>query len=151
MAFLYISNTNKKNILSRIDSENYFHLGLSPKGGNRLKMFTFMAALGYNQGYPSNLEGGKESFIREEYVRDASDRFKFAALYYAHTEKEHNSELSNVTQADMVYPIIDKYANTGFSVISDYMKSYTEKELAYKLIGEIDEMYEKFAQDFPED
>ncbi len=151
MAFLYISNTNKKNILSSIDSENYFHLGLSPKGGNRLKMFTFMAALGYNQGYPSNLEGGKDSFIREEYVREASDRFKFSALYYAHCEKEHKSELGNVIQADVVYPIIDRYANTGFSVISDYMKRFTEKELAYKLIGEMDEMYDRFIQDFPEE
>lgn len=151
MAFLYISNTNKRNILSKIDSENYFHLGLSPKGGNRLKMFTFMAALGYSQGYPSNLEGGKESFIREEYVREASDRFKFSALYYAHCETEHKSELGNVIQADVVYPIIDRYANTGFSVISDYMKKFTEKELAYKLIGEMDEMYDRFIHDFPEE
>ena len=45
---------------------------------------------------------------------------------------------------------MDKYANTGFSVLADYMKDLGEKALAMKLIAEMDEMNVQFLQDFAE-
>lgn len=41
------------------------------------------------------------------------------------------------------FAVADKYANTGFSIMSDYMKENSTKALTMKLIAEMEEMYEK--------
>lgn len=139
MAFLNISVKNKNGILKQIDSQDYLGLGEC----SRLELYSFMVALGYNSGYASDFDGSKDSLVREEYVKDNNITHAFSALYFCEN-KEH---VEDIASTDKVYPIADKYANTGFSVISDYMKEYSQHSLAMKLIQEMDEMYENIKED----
>lgn len=139
MAFLNISVKNKNSVLKQIDSQDY--LGLEEC--SRLELYSFMVALGYNSGYTSEFEGPKDSLVREEYVKDNNITHAFSALYFCEN-KEHIEDIAN---KDKVYPLADKYANTGFSVISDYMKEYSQHALAMKLMAEMDEMYDNIKDD----
>lgn len=142
MAFLNISSKNKKGILNDIDKQNYFCLA-SPT--SRLDLYNFMLALGYNNGLPTELESAKESLIREEYVNN--QRFIYSAVYFTAHESGCIENIEEITNVDKIFLLMDKYANTGFSVITDYMRDLGEMALAYKLIPEMDEMYEQFLQD----
>ena len=148
MAFLNISTKNKKGVLADVDRQEYFLLGY-PRT-IRLTLYNFVVALGYNNGLPSELDAPKESFIREEYVKDQPKRFMYSAAYFATHEKECIENLEKISNSDIVFPLIDKYANTGFSVLSDLMKKYDDQTLALKLIGDMDEMNAKFLADFGE-
>lgn len=141
MAFLNISIKNKKGILDTIDRQNYFKLGNSDCA--RLDLYSFLVAMGYHRGYASELEGTKDSFVREEYVKNANIRFAYSALYFD-SLPHAQSEVEHITETDKVFPLMDKYANTGFNILSDYMHMHADIALAYKLISEIDEMYEAF-------
>lgn len=136
MAFLNISLENKKDVLNQIDEQNY--LGLGNSNCSRLDLYSFMLALGYNAGYAKDFDGPKDSLVREEYVKGNNITHAFSALYFCEN-KEHIEDIANT---DKVYPLADKYANTGFSVISDYIKEYSQHSLAMKLMAEMDEMYE---------
>jgi hypothetical protein len=107
-------------------------------------------ALGYNNGLPSELDGPKESLIREEYVKDQPRRFLYSAAYFAAHETECMGNLEKITSSDNVFPLADKFANTGFSVLSDLMKKYDDKALALKLIADMDDMNAQFLSDFGE-
>ena len=148
MAFLNISNKNKKGVLADIDRQDYFRLSNSTS--SRLTLYNFAFALGFNNGLPSELDGPKESLIREEYVKDQPRRFMYSAAYFAAHETDCMSNLEKITSSDNVFPLADKYANTGFSVLSDLMKRYDDKALALKLIADMDEMNAKFLADFGE-
>lgn len=146
MAFLNISAKNKKGVLADIDRQNYFRLGEVA----RLKLYNFVLALGYNNGLPVELEN-KESFIREEYLKDSPMRFAYSAIYFATHENDCNENVEKVTNPDIVFPLIDKYANNGFSVMADLMNQHSDTALAYKLIAEMDDMNAIFLHDFGEE
>lgn len=135
MAFLNISVKNKNGVLKQIDEQNY--LGLS--NCTRLELYSFMLALGYNAGYQSDFEGSKDSLVREEYVKDSNIKHAFAAVYFG----EHPDKVEDVADTDKVYAITDKYVNTGFSVITQHLKDYSEHALAMKLLNEMDGIYEE--------
>lgn len=139
MAFLNISAKNKKTVLKQIDDENYLGLG----DCSRFEMYCFLMALGYNNGIATDFDGSKESLIREEYFRNDNLTHAFSALYFSEN-KEHIEDIAN---KDKVYPLVDKYANTGFSVIFDYMKEYSQHALVMKLMKEMDEMYNDIKDD----
>lgn len=139
MAFLNISTKNKSGVLRQIDSQNY--LGLADC--SRLELYSFMVALGYNAGYTTDFEGTKDSLVREEYVKSNNLNHAFSALYF----EEHTDSVEDVANTDAVYSLADKYANTGFSVISDYMNENSQHTLALKLFAEMDSMYEKYKEE----
>lgn len=136
MAFLNISTKNKSGVLRQIDNQNY--LGLADC--SRLELYSFMVALGYNAGYTTDFDGPKDSLVREEYVKSNNLNHAFSALYF----EDHPDSVEDVANTDKVYSIADKYANTGFSVISDYMKENSPHSLTMKLFAEMDAMYEKY-------
>lgn len=146
MAFLNISTKNKKGVLSDIDRQNYFCLGNSSLA--RLGLYNFVLALGYNNGLPTDLDTPKESFVREEYINN--NRYLYAAVYFSKHEQKCIENIESLTDKDNIHILMDKYANTGFSVLADYMKDFGEKALAMKLIAEMDEMNMQFLHDFAE-
>lgn len=148
MAFLNISTKNKKGVLADVDRQDYFRLSNSTS--SRLTLYNFVFALGYNNGLPSELDGPKESLIREEYVKDQPKRFLYSAAYFAAHEAECMGNLEKITSSENVFPLADKFANTGFSVLSDLMKKYDDKALALKLIADMDDMNAQFLSDFGE-
>ncbi len=138
MAFLNISLKNKNGILRKIDEESY--LCLDKDKCTRLELFSFMVALGFERGYQSDLEGKKESLVREEYTKNNNMCYAFSALYF----NDNKEKVEEIADTDKVFALADKYANTGFSVISDYMNEYSPYSLAMKLLSDMDVMYEKY-------
>ena len=136
MAFLNISVKNKNGILKKIDDERY--LGLDDC--TRLELYSFMVALGFASGYASDFDGAKDSLVREEYTKNNNICYAFSAIYY----NDNKDKVDEITDVDKVFALADKYANTGFSVISDYMNEYSENSLAMKLIADMDSMYEQY-------
>ena len=53
-------------------------------------------------------------------------------------------KVEEVTDTDKVFALADKYANTGFSVIEDYMNECSPNALAMKLLADMDKMYEEY-------
>lgn len=136
MAFLNISVKNKNGVLRKIEDEHYFGLDEC----TRLDLFSFMVALGYNSGYPSDFDGAKDSLVREEYTKNNNVCHLYSAIYF-HNNKD---KVEEVTDTDKVFALADKYANTGFSVIEDYMNECSPNALAMKLLAEMDKMYEEY-------
>lgn len=52
------------------------------------------------------------------------------------------------SDTDKVFALADKYANTGFSVMSDYINEYSQNTLAMKLLADMDNMYEQYKDSF---
>lgn len=140
MAFLNISAKNKNGILKKIDEERY--LGLDDC--TRLELYSFMVALGFSSGYPSDFDGSKESLVREEYTKNNNICYAFSALYF-HDNKDKVEEIADT---EKVFALADKYANTGFSVMSDYIKEYSQNAFAMKLLADMDTMYEQYKDSF---
>lgn len=136
MAFLNISGKNKQGILKKIDEERYLDLD----DCTRLDLYSFMVALGFAAGYPSELEGGKESLVREEYTKNNNICYAFSAIYF----NDNKDKVEEIADTDKVFALADKYANTGFSVMSDYINEYSQNALAMKLLAEMDNMYEQY-------
>lgn len=136
MAFLNISVKNKNGILRKIDEERY--LGLDKC--SRLELFSFMVALGFECGYSSEFEGAKESLVREEYTKNNNLYYVFSALYF----NDNKDKVEEIADTDRVFALSDKYANTGFSVISDYIGQHSSYALAMKLLKDMDNIYEKY-------
>ena len=143
LAFLNISKKNKDGVLKNIDNENY--LGLADC--ERIDLYTFAAALGYKNGFATDMDGAKESLVREEVVKRNNLRHAYSAIFFAQQDNVQN-EIEKIVDSNSVFPLIDGYANNGFSIINDYMKSYDSHALAMKLISEMDAMYEQYKSDF---
>jgi len=139
MAFLNISVKNKNGVLKQIDSENY--LGLADC--TRLELYSFMVALGFNRGYGSDFDGAKDSLVREEYVKNNNIYHAFSALYFC----ENKDNIEDIANTDKTFNTSDRYANTGFNVMEDYMKSYGQAGLTLKLMADMDIMYQKIMED----
>ena len=140
MAFLNISVKNKNGILRKIDDERY--LGLDDC--TRLELYSFMVALGFASGYPSDFDGAKDSLVREEYAKNNNICYAFSALYF----NDNMDKVEEIGDTEKVFGLADKYANTGFSVMSDYMNEYSQSALAMKLLAEMDAMYEDYKDSF---
>ena len=136
MAFLNISAKNKNGILRKIDDESF--LGLDEC--TRLELYSFMVALGFERGYPSDFDGAKESLVREEYTRNNNICYVFSALYF----NDNKDKVEEIVDTDKVFALADKYANTGFSVMDDYINEYSQNALAMKLLADMDTMYEQY-------
>ncbi len=142
MAFLNISSKNKNGILQKLDDERYFCLHQS--ACSRLDLFSFMVALGFESGYASDFTGSQESLVREEYAKTNNICYAFSALYF----NENKEKVEEIADKDKVFSLADKYANTGFSVMSDFMKDFSSHALAMKLLTDIDKMYDQYKDSF---
>ena len=136
MAFLNISVKNKNGILKKIDEERY--LGLDDC--TRLELYSFMVALGFASGYPSDFDGAKDSLVREEYTKNSNVCYAFSALYY----NDNKDKVEEIADTDKVFALADKYANTGFSVMTDYINKFSQNALSMKLLADMDNMYEQY-------
>ena len=76
-------------------------------------------------------------------VRDESIDTKSKALIYSYyiAEKLTPETIDNITKKAEVYSYAQICANTGFYIISDYMKNFKPSELKWELIRQMDELY----------
>lgn len=143
MAFLNISKDNKE-LIEQIDRTNYF--GLHNSGVERMDLYTFAVALGYNQGYPSDLRHAT-SLVREERAKEFTIRYAFSSLFFNDVISKGEGSVEDLTSSEKVFPLADRYANTGFSALADLMKDYSSEQLTYELLSLIDEANEVFKKD----
>ncbi len=125
-----------------MDDDRYF--GLNQSSCSRLDLFSFMVALGFESGYPSEFDGPRESLVREEYAKTNNICYAFSAIYF----NENKEKVEEIADKDKVFALADKYANTGFSVMSDFMKDFSSHALAMKLLTDIDKMYAQYKDSF---
>ena len=103
-----------------------------------------MVALGFARGYPSDFDGAKDTLVREEYTKNDNIRFAFSAIYF----NDNKDKVEEIADTDKVFALADKYANTGFSVMNDYINEYSQNTLAMKLFADMDAMYEQYKDSF---
>lgn len=148
MAFLNISKTQNKNIVRKVDQENYMKLG---KPTSRLDLFDFAVALGVRQG-SADIDtplANKESFVRDEYI--GNERYMLASLYFVDHVLTHPEDLDNVIDDSITFQVAEKYAEDGFTILNDYMKQLGPLPFAYKLIDEMDSKFDKILKELPKE
>lgn len=148
MAFLNISKAQNKNIVRKVDQDNYMKLG---KPTSRLDLFNFAMALGVRQGSPDidTPLSNKESFVRDEYI--GNERYMFASLYFVDHVISHHEDLDKVIDDSITFQVAEKYAEEGFNILNDYMKQLGELSFAYKLIDEMDSRFQQIKNDLPKE
>ena len=53
-----------------------------------------------------------------------------------------------ITNDNEILDLVEKYANTGFDVIAEYMDQYSDEEMMLDLISQMDDWYkEHFGED----
>ena len=138
-----ISNKAKKTV-DLIDKSFFFNL--DEKSISRADLMRFAIALGYVQGYTSNLEG-RVSFVRTEYIRE--DIRVFASLYYDHEIAKGDKGIETITDENAILDIAEGYAETGFNVLASILQDNHDSEnYSLKLIHEMDKMIKDY---FPEE
>lgn len=122
-------------IKNRIDEKKY--LGLDNNMTDRIQLFLFAMALGISTGCPTKLDN-QDSFVLDQSIK-MHHRALMYALYIGKLEDKNYIDQS--TNLELVYDLAQRYANTGFSVIEDYINSKQDSVLQWELIKEMDEEY----------
>lgn len=145
---LSIAKDYNENLVGRIiDVKNYMQLGVS--SCNRKDLLFFAAALGYNSGEPLPFKSAKTSFARTENF-NINIPLLYGSLYYEHVVAPGNGSIEDVVNEDIVYNLLEEYANKGFSILEEEINSGTpDQTLMNDLIGQMKNTFEDF-KDFCE-
>ncbi len=134
---LYVS-TKAKELVDSLDEREYFGLGKSTI--NRAELFLFAMALGVESGMATQVmnpySGG---FILDKSIDSKTRSIMYAQCLFALTDPDN--DLDSITDKGRVYKAAEQYANTGFEIIEDYVKTKKTTELVLNLFLELDEQY----------
>lgn len=142
-----IDPSYKQTLIPKIDEQNYFCLTNHRETFPRRHFFNFLLGLGYHYHIQTPLES-KEGLYRVENMRN--EKSFYPAIYFAEVVAGNPERIDEILNEEKVYNMIEEYANTGFSVLSDYYSNLTSENLMLTLLAEMDETYEVFAKDFPQ-
>ena len=137
-----IARKYNNELIPQLDRTNYFKLGKAEC--MRGELFNFALALGYNRNYQTQAEG-KESFFRTENI--GNDRYIYASVYFQKNLENKTDNIDEIVDDDLIFKNAEDYANTGFSIIKDFVGKYSEEDLLFELIGDMDQMYEQYEKD----
>lgn len=137
----------KQTLLPKVDAQNYFCLTNHRDTFPRRQFFNFLLGLGYKNHVKTPLDK-KEGLYRVENMRN--EKSFYPAVYFAEVVMADPNRIDEILDEDKVYGIIEEYANTGFSVLEDYYGNLNSEQLMYTLLGEMNDVYNEFAKDFPE-
>ncbi|MCQ2218757.1 MAG: hypothetical protein MJZ33_09825 [Paludibacteraceae bacterium] len=134
------SYTNPGGLLDQLDKSNYFQL--SKSSITRKDLFTFALGLGLKESYPKDIEK-VNSIVRTETV--GNTYYLYSSVYFHDVLSINTDNIDKITDDEAVYELTEKYANAGFEVIEQYMNEEfkNDDELMWKLIGDMDEIYEE--------
>lgn len=134
---------NIKEVVSRLDSSKFF--GLNNSATKRPDLFNFLVSLGVERGYPKELTSKKTSFVRTEYIENNNCRFLYSSLYFHEMISDNPTEkIDMITNDNEILDLVEKYANTGFDVIAEYMDQYSDEEMMLDLISQMDDWYKEY-------
>ena len=137
---LYVSNNVAEGLAEDIDRVNM--LGMKVGLTDRFELMSFAMALGVAKGVRTPLTARK-GFIREESFRNKP--FESYAYSLAIDELRKTNEENLISNSDVVYKIIEEYAQTGFDEIrrlfGDFSK-YDEETCIDIMIEKMDDLFE---------
>lgn len=135
-------STKAKQLLDKIEESNY--MGLANKGGagvSRSEIFLFTMALGTESKSPTEVKNPYAGGL----VLDKSIDSKTQAAMYAQfisQLSDPENELDEITKKGEVYKLAERYANTGFECIEEYIDTKKPETLVWDLFLELDAQYE---------
>ncbi len=135
-------STKAKQTLDKVEELNY--MGLANKGGagvSRSEIFLFAMALGVESKSPTEVKNPYAGGL----VLDKSIDSKTQAAIYAQfisQLSEPENELDEITKKGEVYKLAERYANTGFECIEEYIDTKKPETLVWDLFLELDAQYE---------
>lgn len=136
-------STKAKQLIGKIDEENY--IGLGTKEITRSELFLFAMSLGVESKSPTEVKNPYTGGL----VLDKSIDGKTQASMYAQFVsllKDPENELDAIAKKGDVYKIAEQYANTGFEYIAGYLETKKPEDLLWDLFKELDEQYEAIKQ-----
>ncbi|NLY87787.1 MAG: hypothetical protein GX083_04505 [Clostridiales bacterium] len=135
-------STKAKQLLDKVEESNY--LGLANKGGagvSRSEIFLFAMALGAESKSPTEVKNPYAGGL----VLDKSIDSKTQAAMYAQLISQLSdpeNDLDEITKKGEVYKLAERYANTGFECIEEYIDTKKPETLVWDLFLELDAQYE---------
>lgn len=127
---LYVQKDVNSVLIPQIDEKDYFHLKYPHS--SRTQLFDFAIALGSSAPTPLT---NKADHTRGNYVQ--SSEFMYRSLLF------NQSGENKLNEEPAVCNIAEQYANTGFSVLKEYMGKYEQDQLLKKLLVDMDKDFEK--------
>ncbi len=120
-------------MLDDMKESNYF--GLSDHRVTRSELFLFAIALGMD--VPKSKLESKESLVLENAIGAQTK----ASMYALFIDSAECDNIDSVADKGKVYSLAEEYANTGFSILEDYISRCKDEALIWTLIQEMDEQY----------
>jgi len=133
-------STKAKQLLEKIDEENYFGLGL--KGSTRSELFLFAMSLGAETNRKTEITHPYSGGLILEKSIDSKTKALMYAQYIASLE-DPDSGLDSIRNKSLVYKAAEQYANTGFEIIANYFDTKKAEDLVWDLFLELDAQYDK--------
>lgn len=140
---IYTSKRNWNEIIHALDESKYFLL--DNQSCTRRELFDFALACGLQQGMRTPLDGKKDLFRNE---RIENFRQMYNAVYFADVIGDDTERIAEIMSDEAVFPIVEEYAETGFSVIRDAFGKMSEDAFTQQLIAEIQEIYQDFKDEY---
>ncbi len=139
---LNIAKTYDDGFIENIEKRKYFQL--HKNAATRTDLYCFAIALGEMEGkepVPIQEDGATKSFVRTEYLTNVEPLL--SCLYYDKVLKDNPENIDDICNRDEVYNLAEKCANTGFSILKEWVENIDEETLLYKLIGYMDKRYKE--------
>lgn len=133
---LDVTNAVNQFIKEELEDKNFFFL--NNKYTDRQDLFDFALALGVHADKATRLES-KVGLVRTERLTMPSTMHKYIAIYYDKVyAREGHTNVDELSDYDRIFSVVEEYANTGFQMIIEEMKTNTSNEnFMYDRINEL--------------
>lgn len=135
-------STKAKQLLDKVEESNY--IGLANKGGagvSRSEIFLFAMALGAESKSPTEVKNPYAGGLVLDKSIDSKTRAAMYAQFISQLS-EPEDDLDEITKKGEVYKLAERYANTGFECIEEYIDTKKPETLVWDLFLELDAQYE---------
>lgn len=134
---VYIDKAINASVVVSIDEKKF--LALDNSTTTRIELFLFAMTLGIPV-CKTPLDS-MESFALEQSIKNHHKSLMYASFI---SKLPDESKLEDAVAKEKVYSDAQQYANTGFQIISDMMKSKSPSVIELELFSGLDEMYNDY-------
>ncbi|WP_294532048.1 hypothetical protein [uncultured Bacteroides sp.] len=146
---LNIAKAYDEGFIENLERTKYFQL--HKNATTRAELYCFALALcemEKKEPTPINSVGPVKTFVRAEFLENCEPLL--SSLYYDKELKNNPELIDEICNRENVYCLAEKYANTGFGILQNYIESMDEETLFYKLIGYMDKQYDSIKDELTE-
>lgn len=137
---LNIAKAYANGYIEKLEKDKYFQLNKAVTSRTDLYCFA-IAVCEMERKAPTSIKtvGPVTSFVRTEFLTNCEPLL--SSLYYEKCLKDEPEKIDDICNRDLVYELVEKYANTGFGIISDWFDNLDEESLFYKLLAYTNKEY----------